>query len=148
MSDAPLRTSCLAAGLVGVLSHIFYWVRGHHDPYVAKILGVHLAAYLAVVSRQVSLYDFTTGSIYGTAISSSYLVCLFASMTVYRLFFHRLRHFPGPFTAKITKLYGPWMAGSGKMHEKHFQLVKQYGDIVRSGNDSRQPGHFCDANSE
>lgn len=118
MSNTSLEAPCLVAGAVGIVSHILYWVHGHHDPHITKILGLHLGIYVAIASRQVSTHGAFTGLLYTTAISASYLGSLFTSITIYRLFFHRLRHFPGPFAAKITKLYGPWMAGSGKMHEK------------------------------
>ncbi|UKZ52617.1 hypothetical protein TrVGV298_006398 [Trichoderma virens] len=62
----------------------------------------------------------------------SYFMALFTSISVYRLFFHRLRHFPGPFAAKLTKFYGPYSAWDGKLHVKHIKLFEEYGDIVRT----------------
>lgn len=118
MSTTSLEASCLAAGVAGMVSHVVYWVHGHHDPHIAKILGLHLGTYAAIALIQTSRHGALPGLLYTTAISASYLSSLFTSMVIYRLFFHRLRQFPGPFAAKITKLYGPWMAGSGKMHEK------------------------------
>ncbi|KAK0736748.1 hypothetical protein B0T21DRAFT_269701, partial [Apiosordaria backusii] len=64
-------------------------------------------------------------------ISVSYLATLFTSIIVYRLFFHPLRHIPGPFIAKITKLYGPWTARNGQMHLEQTKLIKKYGNFVR-----------------
>jgi hypothetical protein len=37
--------------------------------------------------------------------SSAFLVGLYGSILVYRAFFHRLHHFPGPFAARLSKLY-------------------------------------------
>lgn len=35
----------------------------------------------------------------------AFLIGLFGSMLVYRALFHRLRRFPGPFTARLSNLY-------------------------------------------
>ena len=124
MSNVGLEASCLAAGAVGATSHVLYWAHGHHDPYVTRILGLHIGSYVAILLRQISFYGAFTGFLYTAAISASYLGSLFTSMIIYRLFFHRLRHFPGPLAAKITKFYsGPCMSGSGKMHEKRKQFL-------------------------
>jgi cytochrome P450 family 628 len=129
-----LLPSCIVASLVGFLSHILYWIRGNHDPQAARIVGLHLLAFTVVCSQMVVVHGVLRGILYGSAMNFSYLVSLFTSMVIYRVCFHPLREFPGPIMAKITKLYGPiWQARNGKGHEEHFELVKKYGDFVRSG---------------
>jgi hypothetical protein len=62
-----------------------------------------------------------------------YLLSLFSSITIYRLFFHSLRKFPGPVGARISKLWHAWHAGSSKNHIVLDRLYHQYGTFVRTG---------------
>jgi hypothetical protein len=61
----------------------------------------------------------------------SYLA-LIASILTYRIFFHPLRHFPGPFTAKLTKLsHVLRLLEKSDNYIQADQLHKEYGDVVR-----------------
>ncbi|KAH8886202.1 cytochrome P450 [Thozetella sp. PMI_491] len=125
---------CLQAAIIGIASHLLFWIRGIWDPYASTILGAHLVGYIILSAQQVWQHGtFMHGLATSTAVSISYLASLFISVTVYRLVFHPLRHFPGPFAAKVTKAYGIWMARNGKMHEEHLSLCEKYGDFVRTG---------------
>lgn len=66
------------------------------------------------------------------------LIChifgLFSSIFIYRVFFHRLRKFPGPIIAGITAFYASYL--SAKKFHKFKEIEKlhqQYGDYVRLG---------------
>ena len=62
----------------------------------------------------------------------SYLVSLIASILTSRIFFHPLRHFPGPFTAKLTKLsHVLRLLEKSDNYIQADQLHKEYGDVVR-----------------
>lgn len=54
---------------------------------------------------------------------------------LYRAFWHPLRHFPGPFGAKLSKLWTVKQAWDSRWHWHRVQqhLQKQYGDYVRTG---------------
>jgi tryprostatin B 6-hydroxylase len=68
-----------------------------------------------------------------------YFTGLFLSITGYRLCFHPLRKFPGPFVAKLSKtIYGPYMNRSGKMHLEQDEMHQKYGDFIRTG-----PNELC-----
>ncbi|KAI2465220.1 monooxygenase [Annulohypoxylon bovei var. microspora] len=59
---------------------------------------------------------------------------LFSSMVIYRLFFHRLRKFPGPVDVKISRLLSAFRAAKKIQYQK--ELVKmhnEYGDFIRTG---------------
>ena len=63
-----------------------------------------------------------------------FTVGVFLSMVVYRLFFHRIRKFPGPFGARVSRLYSMRLAA--KKVQYHLELAKlheQYGDFIRTG---------------
>ncbi|KAK0744971.1 cytochrome P450 [Apiosordaria backusii] len=66
-------------------------------------------------------------------ISTSYSLGLFTSITIYRLYFHRLRAFPGPKLAAITKFWHVWQCRHGKNHLVIEELRQKYGNIIRTG---------------
>jgi tryprostatin B 6-hydroxylase len=82
---------------------------------------------------------FLLGARNSATIFTSYLASLFLSITVYRLAFHPLRRFPGPFPAKVTKLYGPWLARHRRLHEEFRSLHQKHGAFVRVGTMDHTP---------
>ncbi|KAL8651746.1 MAG: hypothetical protein Q9210_003077 [Variospora velana] len=54
-------------------------------------------------------------------------------MTVYRKFFHRLRHFPGPWMAGITKFWHVYHCATSQNHLLLDRLHDEYGQFVRTG---------------
>lgn len=124
---------CALAALTGAVAHALYFVRGYHDHYALVTGGSHAAvgALLAVVA--VVQCGLVSGLRLTVVLSACYLGALFASIAVYRLFLHPLAHFPGPVAARLTKLYGPWIARNGRMHWEHSRLIAEYGPIVRIG---------------
>jgi cytochrome P450 len=65
----------------------------------------------------------------------------FASLAVYRLFFHPLSKYPGPWIAKITPWYDVYYAYKGDKHLLFHQLHEQYGDFVRYGPNTLSINH-------
>ncbi|KKY13964.1 putative cytochrome p450 [Diplodia seriata] len=62
-----------------------------------------------------------------------FLSTLVTSTIIYRLFFHRLRKFPGPLGAKISKFYSLYLSRKIQYHFEVEKLHQQYGDVVRTG---------------
>ncbi|KAK4653470.1 hypothetical protein QC762_506640 [Podospora pseudocomata] len=122
---------CLLASATGFLSHTLYFIRGFHDTSALRIILVHFTTFLCLTGYSITQLGVFPGLITSTAIALSYLTTLFTSIITYRLFFHPLRHIPGPFLAKITKLYGPYTARNGQMHLEQTKLFKKYGNFVR-----------------
>ncbi|KEF62897.1 uncharacterized protein A1O9_00871 [Exophiala aquamarina CBS 119918] len=52
---------------------------------------------------------------------------------IQRLLFHRLRHIPGPFFAKLSSNYLSWATFKARRAYKLLELHEQYGPIVRVG---------------
>jgi Holliday junction resolvasome RuvABC ATP-dependent DNA helicase subunit len=54
-------------------------------------------------------------------------------MGIYRVFFHRLRGYPGPFLAKLSQLWRVWR----NLREENYlvldELHRTYGEYVRVG---------------
>lgn len=67
----------------------------------------------------------------------SYLIfyfTLFTSIILYRISpLHPLSSYPGPFLARISKLWGAWHASKGKDHLLFKQMHDKYGPYVRTG---------------
>ncbi|KAL7787138.1 cytochrome P450 [Trichoderma ceciliae] len=124
---------CITSVSVGVLSHLLYFIHGHKVLQAPLILAFYFIAACILWTRCIYLQGALQGASIAGAISASYLLGLFTSMTIYRLFFHRLRRFPGPFAAKVTKFYGPFISWDGKSHLKEVALFEKYGNIVRNG---------------
>ncbi|EHA51871.1 cytochrome P450 3A24 [Pyricularia oryzae 70-15] len=131
-STVHLGTYCLAAAAFGLASHWTYWVHGHRVRHATWTFLFHLAALFILGWKLTSVQGNLLSGLGATAaIFLSYLGTLFTSIVVYRVFFHRLAHFPGPFFAKVTKLYGLYAARNSQVNDHHTSLMRQYGDFVR-----------------
>ncbi|KAI4861351.1 cytochrome P450 [Hypoxylon rubiginosum] len=70
-----------------------------------------------------------------SSIAASALIYV-VGLVVYRLFFHPLAKYPGPFIAKITDAYQLYHAWKGDRHLEFWRLHERYGKIVRFGPNS------------
>ncbi|KAG6110715.1 hypothetical protein E4U31_005416 [Claviceps sp. LM219 group G6] len=76
----------------------------------------HLGVYLGVLAGLGALYTF----------------CL----VVYRILFHPLAKYPGPFLAKVTDGYQLYHAYKGDRHLEFWRMHQRYGKVVRFGPNS------------
>jgi len=129
----PTPLLCLLSSIVGVAAHLGYFIHRYRVPIVLRIIVLHVLACLTVALSEVLHDGPFRGLLRATAINVSYFFGLFASISIYRVFFHRLSGFPGPFAAKVTKFYGPWIARTKQVHVAHTELHKTYGNFVRMG---------------
>jgi hypothetical protein len=117
--------------LSGIVSHRCYFIYGeHHDtsPRIAQVYFIALVS-LYLVCRDLSSED--DSPLAATALrAGSYFVSLFSSIAVYRLFFHPIRAIPGPFWARLSKLYHVFNA-TAKQYLWLEKLHHRYGDFVR-----------------
>ncbi|KAM3565576.1 hypothetical protein MY1884_000109 [Beauveria asiatica] len=58
------------------------------------------------------------------------------AVIVYRVFFHPLAKYPGPFLAKITDAYQLYHAYKGDRHLEFWRMHQKYGKVVRFGPNS------------
>lgn len=72
---------------------------------------------------------------------SCFLLALALCTLIHRVFFHRLRRFPGPFGAKISRFWTVRLIKSSdfKYHVELEKLHRTYGDFVRTGLTSQHP---------
>ncbi|KAJ3960404.1 hypothetical protein N0V92_002941 [Colletotrichum tropicale] len=123
--------SCGVAAITGLLSHWLYFINGPKSMDAAGIVVFHAIALSMLLARTVLSYGFYDGLVVYAAISGSYFAALYTSIGVYRIFFHPLRKFPGPFPARITKFYSMWANRDWKLHDRILNLHEKLGDVVR-----------------
>lgn len=78
--------------------------------------------------------------LYGMAYQSQWLLAVLifvlsyvVGLVIYRLKFHPLAKYPGPWLAKVTELYPLYHSIIGDRHITFWRLHKKHGDIVRYG---------------
>jgi hypothetical protein len=120
----------------GVLSHVGYFIHGERmliapSLVVAAITGPPIIVGLTRTLTSLSLYDAVQLTFVGYG---AYLTALFTSMLIYRVFFHPLRHFPGPKAARLSQFYHFFRVRAKVDNYKHLdRLHDQYGEFVRVG---------------
>ena len=135
---APLTDLSILASIataLGVLSHLTYFMHGEHHTYAVRYFQL---LFFSPVLASLSLYQFgayTANDAFVTvaAVTGAFLGGLFTSMIIYRIFFHRLRNFPGPFGAKVSKFWHASQITKRDNHKLYERLLKQYGPFVRIG---------------
>lgn len=138
--STAIRLLALSAGAaLGIAAHLRVFIHGEWHIQAPKLAVGHAWVLLWVAFCR---YLFSDGGRIGTladglALASfAYLPALFASILVYRISrFHRLTSagFPGPFGARLSKLWHVWACRYSKNHEVLDRLHQRYGDFVRTG---------------
>ncbi|ODM14315.1 hypothetical protein SI65_10239 [Aspergillus cristatus] len=135
--ESGLGSQGAAAAGLGILLHwSIFCTNFPAEDYMYTLFGLHVSSLLAAVYAYWAIAQFSLWHAIMRVgyLSSSFNVGLLLSISVYRLFFHRLRHFPGPLGSKLTRFYDAYLAAKdvqynveiGKLHDK-------YGNFVRTG---------------
>ncbi|KAI1412243.1 cytochrome P450 [Hypoxylon sp. FL1857] len=133
LSSTPGYVS-LAAVMLGVLSHLVVFIRGEWHMQAPTLVKVYSLFALAIFIVEYRLEADVRTSLRTTTIAiTSYAAGLFTSIIIYRKYFHRLRHFPGPWVAGATKFWHVWQCRTGKNYLVLEKLRHQYGPIIRTG---------------
>ena len=137
------------AFLCGVVLHHAVFRRGDWDLYVKRLIVTVILLYAAGTAT-VALYvpadiehvdggtKFTSrlkaASVTVGALMSAVFTGLSGSILVYRACFHPLRHFPGPFAARLSNFYRTLRYLRSWRQDLEVQKLHQiYGDVVRVG---------------
>ena len=132
MSSVP---QLVAAGAAGVLIHNAVFIHGEWHLQSTILLGLHFLVYVGLILLE-ALYlklAWVPALTISSQVFGTYTLCLLASMIIYRIFFHRLRNFPGPFLASVSKLWHFAHCLECKNHLLLERLHREYGDFVRTG---------------
>lgn len=128
----------LSLACIGLTSHIFFVRHSNVDSIVGKaflpFLIVQFGFWLLLSTTQIYKGGFISSTILLSLANASLFGPLFASISLYRLYFHPLRSFPGPGLARLTSWWGVSKLATGaNKYEIHEELHKQHGKIVRIG---------------
>lgn len=128
-------TSFIAALLSGVAIHLCVFIRGEWHLHVTHVVFSDCALLVFVWSLLFHFdRNFPASHAYTTfKILGSYLLGLFGGIEIYRVFFHRLRHYPGPRIAAVSKLWYVWQSRNCINHPVLQRMFEEYGYVVRVG---------------
>ncbi|CRG89071.1 Cytochrome P450 3A13 [Talaromyces islandicus] len=133
MSSLLLQLPSFPSIASGVALHLLVLRHGEWDQSAPAIVSWYLAfVAIGLLLPSVTQLHVGAGPLF------QFLIChlagLFSSIIIYRVFFHRLRKFPGPIIAGITAFYASYLSAK-KFHKfKEIEnLHQQYGDYVRVG---------------
>lgn len=123
------------AVILGIFSHLLYFIRGEHHTQALRILQLStvLPAFSVIALVQFGQYSISLAVQTTACLALSYLGSLWTSMIIYRLFFHPLRRFPGPPLAKVSKFYHVLCCWKQDNHRVKARWHECYGDFVRIG---------------
>lgn len=120
--------------IMGPLAHQLIFIHGEWHLHGPKIVIIHTIAWALLCATTLSLDPGNPQRALETIyLAAGYLLCLFTSIAIYRLFYHRLKHFPGPKLAALTKLWHVWKCRDSRGHLVLQTWYEEYGTFVRTG---------------
>ncbi|KAF2493710.1 putative benzoate 4-monooxygenase cytochrome P450 [Lophium mytilinum] len=133
--NADVFPTALAAAVLGAVFH--QSIRKiEFDALMYHFMALSIAAFLGIACAYLSLGELSPiGAIVKASLAAvSFNTGLLISIGIYRLFFHRLRKFPGPFWAKLSRFYNASLAAKNVQYFKEVEKMHdKYGDFVRTG---------------
>ncbi|KAJ6124316.1 hypothetical protein N7471_011633 [Penicillium samsonianum] len=119
--------------IAGLLAHHLVFIHGEWHLKAPRVVVLHLlSGGLFYASCWFGRRRTQAGLVQTIYLTTCYLLSLFTSITVYRLIFHRLRHFPGPKLAAVTKLWHVWKCRDSRGHLVLQAWHEKYGEFVRT----------------
>ncbi|GME28827.1 putative benzoate 4-monooxygenase cytochrome P450 [Neofusicoccum parvum] len=133
--DTDVPTAAVSAAGLGVLFHVTVLRNLEVDNFMYHLLSSLLAATVMLTFAYVLVGFSFLSALSRTCLASlSFNTGLFLSIAIYRVFFHRLRKFPGPFGAKVSRFYSAYLAGKEVKYFKEIERMHhRYGDFIRTG---------------
>lgn len=123
--------------LSGIVIHVTVFIQGEWHIQAPHIFLQFCALYIAFPILANTLQDSLAGEISQGIVTwgCGYLAGLVTSILVYRTILHPLTRggYPGPWYAKVTKIWHVWAARNSKNHLVLDSLHKKYGAFVRTG---------------
>ena len=123
------------AAASGVASHLCFFIYGEHHMKAPILFRLYILLFLALLYVEIAVkkQNAFSGTKEAFEVFAVYTLSLLTSIVVYRKCFHRLRHFPGPFMAGVSKLWQTSKTLDSQNHVLLDRLYDEYGDFVRTG---------------
>ncbi|KAI0135899.1 cytochrome P450 [Daldinia grandis] len=134
--DQGRLSSVAALGMpLGVLFHLTIAQMGDTESFMYTLIAAISLFMLGIFSISMFLGSSLLGAFTGLCIlATSFNTGLFSSIIIYRLFFHRLRRFPGPLDLKISRFFSALrVAKEAKYQNEIAKMHEEYGDFIRIG---------------
>ncbi|KAK8025904.1 hypothetical protein PG990_003727 [Apiospora arundinis] len=124
-----------SAAVLGAILHLTILLPYEVESFMYRLLGGLLASWAGYFFFQIVLgFSVLSSASRVLLVSSAFNVGIFVSIGIYRLFFHRLRRFPGPMPAKLTKFFSASLAAKTVQYHKDVaRMHDEYGDFIRTG---------------
>jgi hypothetical protein len=136
------------AAFFGFVAHRCFFKQVEVDTHPLLVATTFLGAPFAVKHVLSSYFQQYSETTLGTSflIVGCFLLSLWTSVLLYRTFFHPLNNFPGPFPAKLSKVWAlTQVAKTGlKWYQVDATLHQKYGDYVRTGMSPNIPINHVD----
>ncbi|KAB8294166.1 hypothetical protein EYC80_009606 [Monilinia laxa] len=133
MSFATLSKAFMAS-CTGIAAHNLIFIHDEWHLLAPTLLSIHVILAISVIAVELWYGGLNIESYLGALVSiACYLTSLFGSIVIYRLYFHRLRYFPGPRLAAASKLWHVWQCRDSRNHLVLEKLHQEYGGFVRTG---------------
>jgi hypothetical protein len=143
----PSATQVQLAFVLGPLTHLCIFIHGELNRYAVQIAASFVLAFFATIVVIYRLESNIVASIIkANVLIFTYLLALGGSILTYRVFFHRLRQFPGDTIDSLSKWGAVFKAQrTAQYYLELSDLHKKYGDFVRIGQFQRPFQYFSDA---
>ena len=135
MAGHTVLASAISAAGIGVLSHLLYFIRGEHHQHTLQLLLI-LCSFSPLCSLFLTRFvhlDLGQATKITFALTSSYLAALWSSIIIYRVLFHQLTRFPGPWPLKLSRLSSFVFLRDLDGFRQSYNWHQQYGNFVRTG---------------
>ena len=139
--SAPLLKLDLSHGHTGLyvlsaalalLSHLAVQLREPRAPPFVHLFLLAAASAVYALHTQYALPLGTAAAVVAR-MAGVWVATIFASMAIYRTFFHRLRRFPGPRRFALSKFVSIPMDLAGQRPYRVTRWHEQYGSVIRIG---------------
>ena len=129
----------IPAATIAIAIHQLQFRKGEWHLQAPQLIAGYLSAFPLTLGLELAIgASGLVQSLYACIIiMTSFTGSLCLSIVVYRLYFHRLGHFPGPRMAAVSKLWHMGHTLSSQNHLLMERLHKHYGDFVRTGEETR-----------
>ncbi|KAJ6150683.1 cytochrome P450 [Penicillium chermesinum] len=126
----------LLAVLSGFLAHWGIFIHGEWHLHIWQVVLPHIGVLAILHAIQIVGAEHAIpecASLRPFVLFGLYMTSLLSSIVIYRVFFHRLRHFNGPKLAAASKLWHVWKCRNSRGHHVLTEIHEKYGTFVRTG---------------
>ncbi|KAE8137863.1 cytochrome P450 [Aspergillus pseudotamarii] len=125
----------LHAFAFGVLTHLLYFRFGEHHLYPTRYIYGYIGSFICIAAFLYNAEEIPFNSAFSRSLYLvfTHLLGLYSSLVIYRLLFHPLRCFPGPFLSKVSAFWLSAQLRHETLYRKLADLHNEYGDFVRVG---------------